>query len=310
MIDIGLIVARLLHYAAVATLAGVSFFPLYAYEGAEPQTVVRSRRWVLLVAAVVALLSGLFWFAFAAANMSGALADLADPEMLWAVVHDTIFGGVWTARMLLAAIIVGVTAMRLFSAATVSHLTTSVLAAALLASLAGTGHSQIDEGLPGVVHVASDAAHLLAAGAWLGGLLPLGFVLAFYAGEMEPARAMDLDQVLLRFSQMGYIAVATLLGSGLVNSWFLVGAVSSLWTTSYGQMLIAKLVLFGGMLALAVLNRFWLIPLISKHRTDCSGGSTARTGRLRKHVLAEQLLGLMVLLIVSILGTMRPAIGQ
>ena len=36
MIDLGLVVSRLLHYAAVTTLAGVSFFPLYAYADAEP----------------------------------------------------------------------------------------------------------------------------------------------------------------------------------------------------------------------------------------------------------------------------------
>ena len=80
--------------------------------------------------------------------------------------------------------------------------------------------------------MASDAAHLLAAGAWLGGLLPLGFVLLVSRGAMEPARPMDLDPALLRFSGMGYVAVATLLGTGFVNSWFLVGAVSNLWTTA------------------------------------------------------------------------------
>ena len=38
MIDLGLIIARFLHYAATTTLAGVSFFPIYAYTGAEPET--------------------------------------------------------------------------------------------------------------------------------------------------------------------------------------------------------------------------------------------------------------------------------
>ena len=37
MIDIGLVLSRLLHYAAVTTLAGASFFPLYAYAAAEPK---------------------------------------------------------------------------------------------------------------------------------------------------------------------------------------------------------------------------------------------------------------------------------
>lgn len=34
-----------------------------------------------------------------------------------------------------------------------------------------------EEDWAGVVHVGADAAHLRAAGAWFGGLLPLGFIL-------------------------------------------------------------------------------------------------------------------------------------
>jgi len=37
---------------------------------------------------------------------------------------------------------------------------------------------------------------------------------------------------------MGYVAVATLIASGLVNSWFLVGSVSGLLETLYGQILL------------------------------------------------------------------------
>lgn len=33
MIDLGLVIARFLHYVATTTLAGVSLFPLYAYAG-------------------------------------------------------------------------------------------------------------------------------------------------------------------------------------------------------------------------------------------------------------------------------------
>jgi putative copper resistance protein D len=44
MIDLGLVIARLLHYAAVTTLAGASFFPLYAYAAAEPKKLFRWRR--------------------------------------------------------------------------------------------------------------------------------------------------------------------------------------------------------------------------------------------------------------------------
>lgn len=309
--DAGLVVARFLHYAATTMLAGLSFFPLYAYARAEPKALGRWRQRLLLLTAVVAFLSGLLWFALSVANMSGSFADLADPEGLWAVVRDTSFGIVWTARLFLAGIIVSVIAVRRFSAATTSRdLTTSFLTAALLTSLAGTGHSQIEEGWAGVVHVTSDAAHLLAAGAWLGGLVPLAFILLCHTTTKWKVEPVDVNEILLRFSGMGYIAVATLIGSGLLNSWFLVGSVSNLLKTPYGQVLLIKLVLFAAMVALAATNRFWLVPAMSAPRTDASAASSLWPGRLRNHVLGEQLLGLMVLLSVSLLGIMRPAVGQ
>jgi putative copper resistance protein D len=311
MIDLGLVVARLLHFAAVTTLAGVSFFPLYAYANAEPIALLRWRQGALLAATVTALLSGILWFVFSIANMSGALADVADHEVLWTVLNETTFGRAWMARMLLAVLVLVVISRRFASTAGPQpDWIMPSLTAALLASLAGVGHSQIEEGVAGVIHVTSDTAHLLAAGAWLGGLLPLGFILAHDGRETDTARATDLDEVLLRFSGMGYIAVATLIGSGLANGWLLIGSVSGLFATPYGQLLLVKLALFAGMLALAVSNRFWIVPSLTKAAADDSNASRAWTARLRYHVLGEQFLGLMVILIVSVLGTMQPAIGQ
>src|ERR1700682_1067805 len=105
MIDLGLVVARLLHFAAVTTLAGVSFFPLYAHANAEPIVLLRWRQGVLPAAAVAALLSGILWFVFSVANMSGTLADVADREVLWTGLNETTFGRGWTARMLLPVIV-------------------------------------------------------------------------------------------------------------------------------------------------------------------------------------------------------------
>jgi putative copper resistance protein D len=247
MIEFGLFVARLLHYAAVTTLAGASFFPLYAYADAKPIVLLRWRQGVLLAAAIASLLSGVLWFVFAVANMSGTLADVGDREVLWMVLNETTFGRVWTARLVLSIIMVGLFWNRVVSKLGPRRdLITPVLAAGLLISLAGVGHPQVEEGVAGIIHVASDAAHLLAAGAWLGGLVPLGYILLLHGREKGPAERSDLNEILLRFSGMGYVAVATLIGSGLVNSWFLVGSVSGLFATQYGQLLIVKLVLFAG----------------------------------------------------------------
>jgi putative copper resistance protein D len=311
MIDLGLVVARFLHYAASTTLAGAAFFPLYAYAGTEPETLVRWRKKLLLWSAILALIGGLAWFAFAVANMSGALQDLADPDVVVSVVRDTGFGVVWTFRMVLAAALVILTALQVSSRAAVGQdLLMSMLSACLLASLAGAGHSQIEDGWEGVLHVSADAAHLLAAGAWLGGLAPLGFILIGYAGTKAGAGTVNVDGILMRFSGIGYAAVATLIGTGLVNSWFLVGSVSSLFNSTYGQILIAKLAFFAGMLALAAANRFWLVPALEASGTGGAQDADVWRSKLRTHVVSEQGLGLLVLLSVSMLGTLRPAIGQ
>ncbi|WP_458760881.1 copper homeostasis membrane protein CopD [Afipia sp. TerB] len=311
MIEVGLIIARFVHYLATTALAGVSLFPLYAYAGAEPDALARWRQRWLLWTAVAALFSGLCWFAFAAANMSGSMTALVDTETVWAIVHDTGFGTVWTLRMLVAALTIGVAAWSLRSKTAAHHQKWIMfLAAVLLKSLAGTGHAQIEEGWAGIIHVIADAAHLLAAGAWLGGLIPLALVLHRYLAKDLNVGPRDIDRILVRFSGMGYLAVAVLIGSGLVNGWFLVGSLSGLLNTPYGQILLGKLALFAGMLALAVANRFWLVPSMRRIRTDVVEGSMRPSARLRNHVLGEQFLGAIVLLAVSILGTMQPAAGQ
>jgi putative copper resistance protein D len=184
----------------------------------------------------------------------------------------------------------------------------ALLAGLLLVSLAGTGHTQIEEGWGRIIHVISDGGHLLAAGAWLGGLIPLAIIL--HRSVTTGVVSKKVDQVLLRFSAMGYVAVATLIGSGLVNGWFLVGSLSGLLHTPYGQILLGKIALFGGMLALAIANRFWLVPAMHKVQTDMTDESAMWSARLRKHVLGELFLGWAVLMAVSILGTMQPAAGQ
>ena len=310
MVEVGLILARFLHYAATTVLAGLSFFPLYAYVDREPEVLGHWRRKWFMATAVAALVSGLCWFAFAAANMGGDIVDLVDAETLGAVARDTSFGILWMWRMLLAALIIGVAAWYLRLRSTARHWNPmmALLAGLLLVSLAGTGHTQIEEGWGRIIHVISDGGHLLAAGAWLGGLIPLAIIL--HRSVTTGVVSKKVDQVLLRFSAMGYVAVATLIGSGLVNGWFLVGSLSGLLHTPYGQILLGKIALFGGMLALAIANRFWLVPAMHKVQTDMTDESAMWSARLRKHVLGELFLGWAVLMAVSILGTMQPAAGQ
>jgi putative copper resistance protein D len=154
------------------------------------------------------------------------------------------------------------------------------------------------------IHVTADAVHLLAAGAWLGGLPPLGVVVV--ACRTQQLSNDNAVFVLSRFSGMAYLAVAALVASGAVNSWFLIGSLSALIGTSYGELLLLKLGLFGLMLCLAASNRFWLVPALAKSSTASRSDLTLT--KLRRHIIAEQILGGLVVGIVSLLGTLSPAI--
>jgi putative copper resistance protein D len=95
--------------------------------------------------------------------------------------------------------------------------------------------------------------------------------------------------------------------TGLVNSWFLIGPerVASIAGNLYGQLLVAKLVLFGLMLALAASNRFRLTPTLGS-ALETGQPSVAAMSALRRSLLIETGLGLALIGVVAVMGTLPP----
>ena len=305
MLDAGLIASRFLHYLAVLSLFGAALYPLYTFRGRldvfarEQATLTRQLRRLLLFATGLALLSGLGWFVFTTAAMADDMTQVATPAMLRTMMEDTDFGPLWAGRLVLA-VLIGVLLLRW--PGKLPLLLIPSLAALLLASLAGTGHTRISEGWAGPVHIASDVAHLLAAGLWLGGLWPLSLLVV--AARSPQPHGLPIAEVLSRFSGVATGTVAVLVASGLINGWFLVGSLTLLVSSTYGQLLLLKIALFLLMAALATANRFWITP-----RLAASPSSNHWLDRLRWHVATEQALGLFVLALVGLLGTLQPAIS-
>src|SRR5262245_30822424 len=241
-------------------LFGLALFPLYS--GNPP--LARLSRWLcasLWCSALLALASAMAWGWFTIAAMTGNMMG-AGADSLLTVLRETSFGQVWVARLALVAGLL--TLMRRRSNEQHPDWTIMLLAALLLASLTLVGHTHTSDGVLWVVHMSADGVHLLAAGAWFGGLLALAYLLRLERKWPSAEHAAHAVGALERFSGMGYAAVATLIGSGLVNAWVLVGSPARLITTPYGQLLVVKLCLFAGMLALAVQNRFRLVPALQR----------------------------------------------
>lgn len=301
-IDEALIFTRFLHYVPLLALFGIALFPLYAFpaKAAPPETFGRS---FLVSLTGISLLSGLGWFYFTVAAMTDSMTP--DAETLWSAASETSFGEVWSVHLILVAVLLA--ASLLPGQKAVSRGPYLLLTALALASLAGAGHTENQQGTGFVFHAAADGAHLLAAGAWLGGLLAL-FALLQPSSEKLARSNHELIGVLKRFSGMGYATVAILIASGLINSFYLVGTVSAAFATPYGRFLLIKLAAFSAMILLAAANRFWLMPILARDALERSEAFYLR--RLRLHVVGEQILGVLILWLVSMLGTMEPAINS
>lgn len=228
--------------------------------------------------------------------MSGLpLARALNRETLGTVLAQTLFGRVWVIRSVLAAALAA--ALLLSRRGAALDTTSALLAAGLLASLAWAGHAAAERGADRLVHLSADAAHLLAAGAWLGALLPLAHVLA-----RSPALEVA-ERTARRFSVMGIVCVSVLAITGTASAWYTVGSVPALFGTSYGRLLLAKLALFAGMIALAAANRLRWTPRLRAHAEPALAAR-----RLRRNAVAEASLGVAVLGVVGALGITVPAL--
>ena len=296
--DDALVIARFVHFAAAMTAFGAAAFGLYGFDpnsaGPERKAAARLDNWnitLLRIGALVMLASGLAIVPCIGARMAGSASAAFDPETIATVLSATEFGHVWCWHLLIAVLLIG-------SAMLAAHRPALNLswAALALASLGWVGHAAGGSGLAGLARELNQSVHLLAAGLWLGGLLPLALLLR-RSGE-APFNIL-LSEALPAFSHMGYGAVAAIAVTGIVNTLILAGGLDALVGTDYGKLLAVKIVLYLAMVAIALRNRFRLMPRVT------SGDARANSA-LYRSVLLEQAIGLGILAAVSLLGIWPP----
>jgi putative copper resistance protein D len=294
------ILARGVHFAATILASGTVFFVVLVAEPAVNaagfKALAKLRRQltgVVWLALAIAVLSGAVWLVLLASDILGAtIADVCLHGGAWSVLTDTRFGLVWCARLALA-LTLGL--LLLWPATRWLQVTA---AATFLALPAMVGHAGATPGPGGELHLASDMLHLLAAGAWLGGLPAFAILLWHTCRGTQRRRSTLAALATARFSVLGILSVGALLASGLIISWNLLGTPRAIIVTEYGRLVALKIGLFGAMIALAAVNRFYLTPQLPK---------PAAFRGLQRNTVAEICLGLCVLQFVGILGTLPPA---
>jgi copper resistance protein D len=303
-----LIAARALHFTATVVLVGAVIFQFHvaapllcsAGDAVGRSRLARFTRWICWIGLTFAVASGAAWLVVLTAQITGdtIMAALSDATTL---LTQTQFGNVAGLRLAIALLLAAVLQWHQL----LGGLRWLALGLALCfaGSLAWTGHSGAGDGFNGDVQVAADALHVIAACAWIGGLVPLAYVLILALQPVNGFAPAEVVDVTRRFSILGIVSVATLLSTGLLNTWFLVANIAILLGSPYGQLLMIKVALFLVMIGIAAINRTWLTPMLVASANDRRAKTTRH---LARNCLIEAGFGLAILAIVGALGTLAP----
>jgi len=313
-----LIVVRDIHFATSVIVAGIVFFdhfiaaPVLQTDLRLPATEASFRtrtREILWIGLTLSIASALAWLILLSARIAGKPFDevIADGT-IWIVLLQTQFGLAWGARIFFGTLLAALLLPRPKANARApiwQSVVATLLAGSYLGSLAFAGHGEEGLGFEREIHLAADFMHLLAAGLWLGGLIPLALLLDSLRRFREEHWGQVACHTAGRFSALGILAVGILLLTGMVNISFLVAGMRALTEKPYGRLLLLKLALFVAMFCVAGINRQYLLPRLCSEAGSDQSAPTVR--KLVRSTLVETALGFGIIVIVGILGITAPA---
>ncbi|MEU8172738.1 copper resistance protein CopC [Microbispora hainanensis] len=152
--------------------------------------------------------------------------------------------------------------------------------------------------------VPATSLHLLAMALWLGGLVTLALCVLAPAGRRDPG-LLSLEPALPRFSRLALLCFAVIAVTGLYLSWRQVGTWGALGATGFGRLLLVKLAVVLGVLALAYGSRRFVQRRDRARRVPLDPRAAVR--RLRHSVAGEVVLGIAVVSITAVLVDTAPA---
>ena len=273
----------------------------------RPRLRARSQRlmWVALIAFLAASVAQLLTQVVAVFDIP--LSEAAGTPAI-ELLQETDWGGVWQYRVGLA-VVAGVLFMlplivRFRRAPNRERLVAVLLWLALIASLgilatiSMTSHAAATIGIARYA-LANDVVHLTAAAVWVGGLMQLiANTPLFIHGISENARRNALWRLVRRFSVAAGLSVVVLIATGVYSAWAQVTDFVAL-DTPYGGALMAKLLAFAVLLVVATVNLIWIRPRLR--------GSSTAARWLRRTVVAEIVLAVLVIFVVGFLTALEPA---
>ncbi len=288
-------ISRFIIYLAALVAAGVAFFLAFIHDRAED-------RWRIVpfvrIGSILALFSAIGIVMSQAALLTGKGAGaVTDSEVLRDVLNQNLG---WS----LALLMIGLAAVHLSTDIPKKVVSQSLALSgglAITVSFAVWGHAT--ELSPTAISLAANAIHATAAALWLGGLVGLVMVLSLRAPETVGSTA----GIIGRFSLMAFWSVIALTIAGLTLT--ITGSdasLNSILTTTWGQLILAKIGLTLIVVLIAAWNRRKLVPSLTSP-TENTSELAVRWATLLRTIRAEAVLLVAVIALTAIVVNVPPA---
>ena len=288
-------ISRFIIYLAALVAAGVAFFLAFIHDRAED-------RWRIVpfvrIGSILALFSAIGIVMSQAALLTGKGAGaVTDSNVLRDVLNQNLG---WS----LALLMIGLAAVHLSTDIAKKVVSQSLALSGGLAvtvSFAVWGHAT--ELSPTAISLAANAIHATAAALWLGGLVGLVMVLSLRAPETVRSTA----GIIGRFSLVAFWSVIALTIAGLTLT--ITGSdasLNSILTTTWGQLILAKIGLTLIVVLIAAWNRRKLVPSLITP-TENTSELAVRWATLLRTIRAEAVLLVAVIALTAIVVNVPPA---
>ena len=211
-------------------------------------------------------------------------------------IIQTTFGSTWLTRMIITIILIIIWFWleRKSKISIKTQLPMLVFALALIATTTMMGHGASTEMMPPII---LDYVHNLLSSIWIGGIIFLGFVVLPSITKLDGnVRDKITISLIPRFSGMIIIALGILIITGPTLLWFLDSNVSSLTDSTYGKLIIVKIVIASIMIAF---GGYYQIKFVNQAKNDLK--STSVFKKLQKPLRFEACLGIVLLAVVALL---------
>ena len=274
--------------ALVSTFGTLAAIAMTARSSPEGERLRGMLRLLVRVSAAFALIAGIAWLSTASATIADTDSISGTLSAIPVVALQTQYGQWFTTRCILLLLLLAMPLSR-----RLGLIAALLLGGAALVVQPMVGHAGAIGGNVGKELIASETLHLIAAGAWLGGLLPLLIAVGVLPHEAAATACRN-------FTPVGLSAVLLLAGTAIVQVTELMGGLPGLLGTTYGHVALVKVGLFLLLLTLAALNRL----VLTEHLSRSSAGVTQR--HMRVSIGVEMVLGAAVIITAGFLASLTP----